>query len=49
MLDFWFRGLRIVSSKSAYRELEDFGLGLANVKEVLEDVFDCKIGKRKNA
>jgi len=42
-----FRGLSLVPSLSAFRELEDLILDMNDVREVLEGGFDCSTGKRK--
>ncbi|MBI5036972.1 DUF4258 domain-containing protein [Candidatus Micrarchaeota archaeon] len=47
MFEVEFQQLALAPTMSAYRELEDLGLDLTDVKEVLEDGFDCPKSKRK--
>ena len=47
MFDVKLEGIQLVSSASAYRELEDLALDLNDVKEIAVNGFDCAISKRK--
>ena len=42
-----YRGLPIIPSKTAGRELLELGLDLFDVQEILEYGYDCAISRRK--
>lgn len=44
----YYQGLKIVVwKKEVYRELAELGIGLLDVKYILENGFDCPRGRRK--
>lgn len=42
-----YKGRAIIPTRSAYHELEDLGLNLFDVADVLENGYDCHRSRRK--
>ncbi len=40
-------GLQLKATKSAYHELEELGMDLADVADILENGYDCPASKRR--